>query len=116
MKYLIFIQSFTFLLVVSRGQEILRPQPQAKLITRFHFKQYSGGVMILRATLGKIPDTLNFILDTGSGGISLDSTTCAYYNLKPAPSDTTIRGMGGEHKVSFLFNQQLHLPGLTIER
>jgi len=116
MKYLIFIQSFTFLLVAGRGQEILRPQTQAKLITRFHFKQYSGGVMILRATLGKIPDTLNFILDTGSGGISLDSTTCAYYNLKPAPSDTTIRGMGGEHKVSFLFNQQLHLPGLTIER
>ncbi len=104
------------MLAVSKGQEILRPQPQAKLITRFHFKQYSGGVMILRATLGNIPDTLNFILDTGSGGISLDSSTCAFYNLKPAPSDTTIRGMGGEHKVSFLFNQQLHLPGLTIDK
>jgi len=24
--------------------------------------------------------------------------------------------MGGEHKVSFLFNQQLHFPGLTLER
>jgi len=116
MKYLIFILSFLLLLLNSRGQEILRPQPQAKLITRFHFKLYSGGVMIVRAKLGQLTDTLNFILDTGSGGISLDSATCAMYNLKPAPSDTTIRGMGGEHKVSFLFNQQLHFPGLTIEK
>jgi hypothetical protein len=94
----------------------LVPKPQAKLITRFPFKQYSGGVMVVHATLGDIPDTLNFILDTGSGGISLDSTTCAYLNLKPVPSDTTIKGMGGEHKVSFMFNQKLHFPGLTIER
>ena len=107
---------FTALLVESKGQEILRPLPQAKLLTRFTFKQYSGGVMVLRATLGQIPDSLNFILDTGSGGISLDSSTCAFFNLNPTPSDTTIRGMGGEHKVSFLFNQQLHFPGLTVDR
>jgi hypothetical protein len=116
MKYLFFILPFTFLFAMSKGQEILRPQQEAKLITRFHFIQYSGGVMILRAQLGQIPDTLNFILDTGSGGISLDSSTCARYNLKPSPSDTTIRGMGGEHKVSFLFNQQLHFPGLTVDK
>ena len=70
--------------------------------------------MIVQARLGDIPDTLNFILDTGSGGISLDSTTVDYFKLKPTPSDTTIKGMGGEHKVSFMFNQRLHLPGLTI--
>lgn len=116
MKKLFSISFFSFLLVSGKGQEILRPQPQAKFITRFPFKQYSGGVMIVKAKLEQIPDTLNFILDTGSGGISLDSSTCAWYNLKPTPSDTTIRGMGGEHKVSFLFNQQLHFPGLTIER
>lgn len=116
MKYLFCILIFTCLLAQSKGQEILTPQPKAKLITRFSFKQYSGGVMILRGKLGQLTDTFNFILDTGSGGISLDSTTCAYYGLKPTPSDTTIRGMGGEHKVSFLFNQQLHFPGLTIDR
>ncbi len=107
---------FASLLSRCQGQEILRPQPQSKLLTRFTFKQYSGGVMILRATLGQLPDSLNFILDTGSGGISLDSATCAEMNLKPRPSDTTIRGMGSERKVSFLFNQQLNLPGLTIEK
>src|SRR6187402_2379568 len=99
--------------VVCSGQEILTPPLKAKLITRFPFKQYSGGIMIVRARLGDIPDTLNFILDTGSGGISLDSTTCDYFQLKPTPSDTTIKGMGGEKKVSFMFNQRLHFPGLT---
>ncbi|MEO6734238.1 MAG: aspartyl protease family protein [Ferruginibacter sp.] len=116
MKKLFCILYFASLLLSGNAQEILRPLPQAKLITRFYFKQYSGGVMIVRGKLGLVPDTLNFILDSGSGGISLDSSTCAYYNLKPTKSDTTIRGMGGEHKVSFLFNQQLHFPGLTVER
>ena len=116
MRKLFCILYFVALLAESKGQEILRPLPQAKLLTRFSFKQYSGGVMVLRATLGQVPDSLNFILDTGSGGISLDSSTCAFLNLKPTPSDTTIRGMGGEHKVSFLFNQQLHFPGLTVDR
>src|SRR6187399_1070147 len=116
MKYLFCIIYLAVLLDESKGQEILRPQLQAKFVTRFPFKQYSGGVIVVRAILGQIPDSLNFILDTGSGGISLDSSTVAYYNLKPTPSDTTIRGMGGEHKVSFLFNQQLHFPGLTLER
>ncbi|MCW3090340.1 MAG: hypothetical protein JWP81_1409 [Ferruginibacter sp.] len=116
MKDLLGILVFIFLLFTGRAQEILRPLPQARFITKFPFKQYSGGVMVIRATLGNIPDSMNFILDTGSGGISLDSSTCAYFNLKPVPSDTTIRGMGGEHKVGFIFNQQLHFPGLTVER
>ncbi len=115
MKKLICILIIVSAMLDCASQEILVALPQAKLITRFPFKQYSGGVMIVHARLANIPDTLNFILDTGSGGISLDSTTCVYLNLKPTPSDTTIRGMGGEHKVSFMFNQKLHFPGLTIE-
>src|SRR4051812_11174341 len=116
MTKILCITCFALLLVTCEAQEILKLQPQAKFITRFPFKQYSGGVMIIRAALGEIKDSMNFILDTGSGGISLDSTTCADYNLRPTPTDTTIRGMGAERKVSFLFNQQLHFPGLTIER
>ena len=116
MKYLICILHFIGSFVFCRGQELLEPSLKAKFITRFPFKQYSGGVMIVHARLGNIPDTLNFILDTGSGGISLDSTTCATLNIKTRPSDTIIRGMGGEHKVHFVFNQQLHFQGLTVER
>ncbi|MEO6722788.1 MAG: aspartyl protease family protein [Ferruginibacter sp.] len=116
MKNLICILHFTCLLVFCHGQEILEPQPRAKFVTSFPFKQYSGGVMIVNALLGDIPDTLHFILDTGSGGISLDSTTCAYFNINTTPSDTVIKGMGMEHKVHFVFNQKLHFKGLTVDR
>jgi len=98
------------------GQELLSPKPKATFITRFPFKQFSGGVMIIQAQLNNIKDTFNFILDTGSGGISLDSATAADYYLKPRASDTTITGMGATRKVSFLYNQQLNLPGLSVEK
>lgn len=71
--------------------------------------------MIVQAKLNNLPDTLNFILDTGSGGISLDSSTCAAFNLNFLPSDTIVTGIGGTHKVNFIFNQTLHLPGLTVD-
>lgn len=96
------------------GQELLTPLPQVKFITRFPFIQYSGGVMVVKAQFNNIPDTLNFILDTGSGGISLDSATCAQLNIPLTQSDTVITGMGGSHKVRFAFNQSLHFKGLTV--
>lgn len=109
---------WTILLVfsayISPAQEILS-QPDAKLITRFPFKQYSGGVMVVRARFANIPDTLNFILDTGSGGISLDSSTCIEFNIPLKPTDTTITGIGGIRKVPFAFDKELHLPGLTVK-
>src|SRR3712207_589144 len=86
----------------------------AKLLTAMPFRQLTGGVVLLQARFANFPDTLNFILDTGSGGISLDSTTTAYFGLKPTPSDRTIRGIAGIRNVSFLMNQKLHLPGLTV--
>jgi PDZ domain/Aspartyl protease len=103
-----------FVLVKLNAQEIL-PQKEAKLITRFPFKQYSGGVMMIKALFEDVKDTLNFILDTGSGGISLDSATCADFNIGLTPSDTTITGIGGIHKVQFTFDKTLTLPGLKIE-
>ncbi|CAN5531052.1 hypothetical protein BH11BAC5_BH11BAC5_53820 [soil metagenome] len=105
-----------FFVVNCYGQELLTPVFKANYITRFPFKQFSGGVMVVKAKLNNIKDSLNFILDTGSGGISLDSTTASNLNIKLTPSDTIITGMGNSHKVSFAFNQRLHFPGLTIER
>lgn len=95
-------------------QEIYTPRPQAKFLTKFSFKLYSGGVMVLQGRLNDIPDTLNFILDTGSGGISLDSATCARYNLSPRYSDTMVTGMGNSHKAKFIYDQKLRLPGLDV--
>jgi hypothetical protein len=100
----------------SIAQEILNPPPQAKFITRFSFRQLLGGIMIVRAKLGNMTDSLDFILDTGCGGISLDSTTCASNNIRTMPSDTTMNAIGGVHKVDYVFDQTLHFPGLTLDR
>jgi len=96
-----------------RAQEEFIPPP-AKLITRFPFKLLTGGIIILKARLGNFPDTLAFVLDTGSGGISLDSATAAELKVKTELSDRTIRGIAGVHRVYFAYKQTLHLPDLEI--
>lgn len=90
-------------------------EPPSRELAKVHFTQLTGGIVILQAKLGNFDDTLNFILDTGSSGISLDSTTVDLLKLKPTPTERTIRGIAGIRKVSFLYNQQLHFPGLTID-
>ncbi|MDP4262517.1 MAG: aspartyl protease family protein [Bacteroidota bacterium] len=90
-------------------------EPPSKFLSRINFTQLTGGVVILHATLDNFPDTLNLILDSGSSGISLDSTTVADLRLKPEPSDKTIRGIAGIKKVGFLYNRKLHFPYLTID-
>lgn len=89
--------------------------PPAHWITEFSFKLLTGGIILLRATVADKPDSLNFILDTGSGGISLDSTTSERLHLEGSMSDKTIRGIAGIRQVKFLYDQQLHLPGLTVD-
>lgn len=90
-------------------------QPPSRLITSFPFNVFTGGVILLKAKLNNFPDSLNFILDTGSGGISLDSETCVRLRMTPQPSDKTILGIAGVRQVKFLYNQVLHLPGLDVD-
>ena len=90
--------------------------PPAKLLTSFKFEQLTGGIIILHATLNDFPDTLNFILDTGSGGISLDTLTAMYYKLPLEPSDRTVRGIGGIKNINYYRNGTLRFPGLDVER
>jgi len=90
-------------------------QPPARLLTTFPVTMFTGGVVILRARLDDFPDTMSFILDTGSGGISLDSSTCDRLHMKPILSDKTILGIAGIRQVKFLYNQTLQLPGLTVD-
>src|SRR5690606_37008965 len=61
------------------------------------------------------PDTLTFILDTGSSGISLDSTTAGMLDLNPVESDINIRGIAGVRRAKFLYNKQLLLNDLTVD-
>lgn len=106
------------LLIVSGGYCIGQEhfiEPPAKFLTKFHFRQLTGGVMLINAKLGNVPDTLNFILDTGSGGISLDSTTCEEFRIPHSPSGRTINGIAGIREVDFAQNHELLLPGLKVE-
>lgn len=111
--YLIVFLSF-LLSLTSSSQEVIDP-PQAKLITTFKFEMLSGGIIILRAQLDDYPDTLNFILDTGSGGISLDSLTSEYFKLPRTASERTIRGIGGVKQVEYALNHTLKLPKLDVK-
>jgi hypothetical protein len=87
-------------------------QPPARSVTKFSFVQLTGGIIIVQGLLDKIPDTLNFVLDTGSGGISLDSATVEEFHLKKDKSDKTVRGIAGMKVVDFSYQHSLHLPGL----
>ena len=117
MKRIIYSIALGFLLLtvkpLAAQEEFI--EPPSREITRIPFDMLTGGIVILHAKFGDFPDTLNFILDTGSSGISLDSLTAEYLKLTPIPTERTIRGIAGIRKVSFLFNQQLHFPGLTID-
>lgn len=89
--------------------------PPARLITTFKFDQLTGGIVVLHGTLNDFKDTLNFILDTGSGGISLDTVTALYYRLPLEPSDRTVRGIGGIKNIHYYKGGTLHFPKLDIE-
>lgn len=98
----------------SKAQEDFIPEPSA-YITKFPFKMLTGGIIILKATVGENQDSLNFVFDTGSGGISLDSATVDRLQLESTPSEKTIRGIAGIRKVSFVYNHSLHLPGIVVD-
>lgn len=106
---------FCCLSLVGDGKSQEEFVEQARMLSRFKFTQFTGGVVLLRGQFASFPDSLNFILDTGSGGISLDSTRVVEFGLNPEPSDRFIRGIAGIRKVSFLNNQTLRLPNLVID-
>ena len=90
-------------------------EPPSTFIASFSFRMLNGGVILVSAGVNDYGDTLNFILDTGSGGISLDSSTVEDLGIPITPSEKTIKGIGGVRKVSFLNNATLKLPGLAVE-
>lgn len=98
----------------TKAQEEFVPAP-ATHVTSISFTMLTGGIMILHATLDNFKDSLNFVLDTGSGGISLDSATCDYLALPKKMSDKTVRGIAGMKQVEFTYNHSLHLTGLTVD-
>lgn len=111
----VFLNMVTLLMLIQAGAQEQFVEPSSRYISSMPFQLLTGGVILLRAKVNDIPDSLNFILDTGSGGISLDSTTVAEYKIPLQPSDKTIRGVGGLRRVSFLNDAVLKLPGVTTK-
>ncbi len=97
-----------------KSQEQFIPSA-SRLITTVPFTTFTGGVVVIKAQFGDHPDSLNFIVDTGSGGISLDSETCVRLKLEPVPSDKTIKGIAGIRQVKFLYNQSFTINGLRTD-
>ena len=79
------------------------------------FKTYTGGVIALECRLGDNPAPLNFILDSGSGGISLDSSTVQEFQIPIRATDTTISGIAGIKKVPFSFDRKLFMGTFPTE-
>jgi hypothetical protein len=102
-------------LLTGYGPSAIGVEQPSQWLTSVRLQPLTGGVMYVRAVVNGYPDSLNFILDTGSGGISLDSATCARWKMPIRPSDKTIRGIAGVRKVSFLYGARLNLPGLSVD-
>ncbi|MBU6306818.1 MAG: aspartyl protease family protein [Bacteroidetes bacterium] len=84
-------------------------------LTRTPFLQVTGGVVIIQAQLAPFSDTLQFIFDTGSSGISLDSATARYLGLRPTFDGLLIRGIAGIREVPQLRNQSLTIGSLRTD-
>ena len=113
-RYIYVLMILVFQPMGGKAQELF-VEPPSTFITSFSFTMLNGGVILVRAGVNDYADSLNFILDTGSGGISLDSATVVDLGIPITPSEKTIKGIGGIRKVSFLNNATLRLPGLAVE-
>ena len=105
---------FTLAFLPSYSQEETI-EKDARLITRFSFRQLSGGVALVQANFDTISVPFNFIMDTGSGAISLDSSTTAEFKIPHLPSGRTINGIAGIREVDVSKNKRLAFPGLTMD-
>lgn len=101
--------------IVSAAAQKAPATPRARLLCKFPFTTFTGGVAVLRAQLAGYPDTLTFILDTGSGGISLDSGTCVRLNIHPELSDKMIIGIGGVRRLFYVKHQSLTIGDLKMD-
>jgi len=108
------IISFSIMLCNSSVAQQTHAQTPAQYITTIPFKQIMGGVMLVKAALFNSEDSLQFILDTGSGGISLDSSACVQYEMLPVNSNKTVSGIGGKASVGVTSATSICFPGLTL--
>lgn len=101
-------------LPAARAQEIFTPPPAAHLTT-VPLRFVAESVILVKGAMPGHADSLTFVLDTGSSGISLDSAMVSRLGLVPQPSDVSVRGIAGIRKAFFLYNQQLQLGDERVD-
>jgi hypothetical protein len=87
-----------------------------RLLGSIRFRVLIGGIIIGKVRLGDFPDSLNFIFDTGCGGVSLDSMTAQRLNLVPHSSSDSIRGIAGVRQEKLLDGMRLLVGTVTLDR
>ena len=75
----------------------------------------NGGIVVGKVQLDSFPDSLNFIFDTGCGGVSLDSSTAVRFHLRPMISSQFIRGIGGQLPQRLLAGMSLSVGGIKLD-
>ena len=88
---------------------------QSKLVATVPFHTFSGGVIVIRIRMGDSPDSLSFLIDTGSSSVSFDSATCKQYQMVPELSDQVLIGIGGTRNAMVLKDKTLHIENFLAE-
>ncbi|MBS1597423.1 MAG: aspartyl protease family protein [Bacteroidetes bacterium] len=88
---------------------------QSKLVSVVSFKTFSGGVIIIKLRMDDLPDSLSFLIDTGSSSVSFDSATSKHYDMLPETSDQVLVGIGGARNAKVLKNKTIRLGDLVAD-
>jgi Aspartyl protease/PDZ domain len=83
-------------------------------ITTIPFDEIYGGIILVRAQVGDYKDTLNFVFDTGSSHISLDSTTASALGIPVYNTGQIVSGIGGSRKVQKSKPLDFKINGLIL--
>ncbi|HVS96460.1 MAG TPA: aspartyl protease family protein [Puia sp.] len=98
----------------ARGQRNRSLSPD-RFLTTIPFTVLNGGIVLGKVQLDSFPDSLNFIFDTGCGGVSLDSTTAVAFGLKPITSPLFVRGIAGELPQRLVGGRSLSVGGIRLD-
>ena len=99
--------------VTAQGDDAFLPAD--RYLTSIRFRVLNGGIILGKARVGNFPDSLNFIFDTGCGGISLDSSMASHFNLIPRTTEYSIRGIAGVRPQRLLEGMSLGLGSITMD-
>ena len=108
----LFCWVFAFSVFAQQNDDLNYP---ARFITKFPFIQLTGGVIMIQAQFDTLKQPFNFILDTGSGAISLDSSTSEEFGIPSTSSGKSVRGIAGVREVNHAPGHSLTFPGLKVD-